>query len=579
MQPDKFKQKQGELETIISNSADVADSLTDVMELFNTKKIFQTFDTLKRCGILVSQTLTILLIMPFYQIATVRAMFKSGLKEVEGKKDVYYDLKNNEKINWRLLLTLVVLRFINLIKQRDDLQKPGVKAIIFDDSPIEKTSKKTEKVSLIHDHVTGKFIWGYKLLVCGYWDGGSFIPVDFSFHREKGNKLDEALHVLKKAEAVLQDAQEKLEVAEEKYFEKKAALKVYRKKALRSSGLVHKAQLKNSEKAELKAKEKLSIAQKEVRKKMRQVVNARQHVKDTEKKHPAFGLNNKAKKKQFKNKRTNGSEGYQRCKETDIDKIQNSINMLYRVVKMGLPIDFVLTDSWFFCYELLFTLTHIANGKIKLLSMAKMGNQKYTLLRNGNEYNANALIKIHQRKIQHCRKLKAHYIKIACLYKDIRVNLFFVKMGRSTSWKLLVTNDTGLNFVSMMKIYSIRWSIEVFFKEGKQYLNLGRSLSQNFDAQIADTTISMIQYIMLVFKKRITYQQSIGALFEDISNEMVVQNIADKLFELFLELQVLIGDLAGIDILELYRELFRKKETAELIEKIICPYQNLKQAA
>jgi len=42
----------------------------------------------------------------------------------------------------------------------------------------------------MHDHVTGRYIFGYKLLVCGYWNGGKFIPVDFSLHRERGGELD-----------------------------------------------------------------------------------------------------------------------------------------------------------------------------------------------------------------------------------------------------------------------------------------------------------------------------------------------------------------------------------------------------
>ncbi len=31
-------------------------------------------------------------------------------------------------------------------------------------------------------------ILGYKLLVCGFWDGVSFIPLDFSLYKEKSGK-------------------------------------------------------------------------------------------------------------------------------------------------------------------------------------------------------------------------------------------------------------------------------------------------------------------------------------------------------------------------------------------------------
>ena len=39
-----------------------------------------------------------------------------------------------------------------------------------------------------------------------------------------------------------------------------------------------------------------------------------------------------------------------------------------------------------------------------------------------------------------------------------------------------------------MEIYSIRWTIEVFFREAKQQLGLGKCKSRDFDAQIASIT-------------------------------------------------------------------------------------------
>ncbi len=57
----------------------------------------------------------------------------------------------------------------------------------------QRKEGKRSKVSVkFNDHVTGRFILGYKVLVCGYWDDGSFIPIDFSLHRERGDELDKA---------------------------------------------------------------------------------------------------------------------------------------------------------------------------------------------------------------------------------------------------------------------------------------------------------------------------------------------------------------------------------------------------
>jgi len=58
--------------------------------------------------------------------------------------------------------------------------------------------------------------------------------------------------------------------------------------------------------------------------------------------------------------------------------------------------------------------------------------------------------------------------------------LFFSKPSRRGKWTLLLTTDLKLNFEEAYKIYSRRWQIEVFFKEGKQYLGLGKNQSQDF---------------------------------------------------------------------------------------------------
>ena len=58
----------------------------------------------------------------------------------------------------------------------------------------------------------------------------------------------------------------------------------------------------------------------------------------------------------------------------------------------------------------------------------------------------------------------------------------------------MMTTNTELTFEQAYKIYSTRWSVEVFFKECKQNLGLGKCQAQDFDAQIAATTLCMMQY-------------------------------------------------------------------------------------
>ena len=108
--------------------------------------------------------------------------------ELSAEKDTYYRALTNQKMDWRNLLLLFVKRYLSFDRDFTG-PKDDYKCLIFDDTDIAKRGKKIEGVSKVFDHVDHRFIFGFKLLVAGYWNGSVFIPVDFSFHREnKDNK-------------------------------------------------------------------------------------------------------------------------------------------------------------------------------------------------------------------------------------------------------------------------------------------------------------------------------------------------------------------------------------------------------
>ena len=86
------------------------------------------------------------------------------------------------------------------------------------------------------------------------------------------------------------------------------------------------------------------------------------------------------------------------------------------------------------------------------------------------------------------------------------------------------------------------------FKEAKNYLRLGKSQSLDFDAQIADTTISMIQYNILSLAKRLLDYQSLGELFKQAGVETLELTIVEKIWGYLLELLKLIADIFDIDM-------------------------------
>ena len=93
-----------------------------------------------------------------------------------------------------------------------------------------------------------------------------------------------------------------------------------------------------------------------------------------------------------------------------------------------------------------------------------------------------------------------YYIRAVVLWNGRPVVLYFTRKGKRGNWKTLLNTELSSNFSKTVEVYQIRWSIEVFFKESKQLLGLGKNQSTDFDTQIADATIVMIQHIFLSIK-------------------------------------------------------------------------------
>ena len=68
-----------------------------------------------------------------------------------------------------------------------------------------------------------------------------------------------------------------------------------------------------------------------------------------------YGLKFKYFKNQFSKKRNKKTAGYTRKKELDQSKISMVAKMIKSAIKNGITANYVLTDSWFTCWELVRT--------------------------------------------------------------------------------------------------------------------------------------------------------------------------------------------------------------------------------
>ena len=286
-----------------------------------------------------------------------------------------------------------------------------------------------------------------------------------------------------------------------------------------------------------------------------------------------YGLSNKQLKERFFKFRYKNSVSYQRKEEYFTTKIQSMIKMIRTAIANGLRFDYVLVDSWFTCFELVKFIKTRRIG-VYLLGMAKMGKTRY--LFNGKKLTAKEIVDYQRKakKIKRSKQLASYYSEVLVNFNEIPVKLFFSKTSRKGKWHLLLTTDLKLNFEQAYKIYSIRWSIEVFFKEAKQYLGLGKSQSQDFDAQIATTTICMLQYNLLAVAKRFTDYESLGELFRNTKAETIQLTVAERIWQIIIDVLAALTELFEIDTEMLMEKLLSDNER---IEKLVN-YKTLLQA-
>jgi hypothetical protein len=428
------------------------DFILSSLTCFSFSAVCKHLTPFKQRGYSFESVFSCLISLPFLGLGTVHSFIGSALSaHIQARKDVFYRMKNNSGICWRNILWMFGMKFIKLAGTRGG-ESASPKCLILDDSDLPKTGRYIEKVSRIYDHVSKRFILGYKLLAMGYWDGVSFIPLDFSLHRERGKNADKP-----------------------------------------------------------------------------------------------FGLKKREYKKQYRKRREQGTHSWDRAREADASKIDSALRMFWRAISQGIKVDYLLMDSWFTCEAFIRAVRRVKKQTVHLIGMYKTPKTKFTF---EGEQLTHSQIRNKLGNPKRCRKLQLHYKEAMVEYNGVPIKMFFSRKGSKGKWRVFITTDTSLSFIKMIEIYQIRWTVEVFFKEAKQLLGLGRCQSNDFDAQIADTTITMIQHILLTLKFRFEHYETKGALFCHIRQGIIVSRLNERLWGLFIEvirvLEVLFDDVDQI---------------------------------
>ena len=237
--------------------------------------------------------------------------------------------------------------------------------------------------------------------------------------------------------------------------------------------------------------------------------------------------------RQYTKPRKSGTAGAQRAKEHALDKLTSALKMVYRAIKAGLKAKYVIFDSWY-ASSFAFIKDMIATGLTVVCAMPV--NRKCVHRQQKiNISKVMAFLK-NSKKPKRCAARSLRYYETTIKMPELgKVKLCLCRKIGHKEWKAIISTDVSMSALAIMKVYALRWSIEVFFKEAKNLLRMGKCQSVDFDAQIANISVSLILYIVMAYYRRIMNVDTTGTLFEIVKKDIYEKTIAENLWQFFVE--------------------------------------------
>ena len=134
----------------------------------------------------------------------------------------------------------------------------------------------------------------------------------------------------------------------------------------------------------------------------------------------------------------------------------------------------------------------------------------------------------------------------------VKVRLLFVRglagdaqaPAGNHDWAVFLTTDTNLSPADILELYSLRWAIEVYFKEAKQHLGFLKEQSNHYAAYIAPIHLAAIRFCLLVIAKQTQGLDPIAQARQTLCSNSTDINFAAKLWQVFRA--VVCGALDGL---------------------------------
>lgn len=192
-----------------------------------------------------------------------------------------------------------------------------------------------------------------------------------------------------------------------------------------------------------------------------------------------------------------------------------SLKMVKQALDNGIYATHILMDKWFTYPKALKEMSDIG---IHVIGMAKNSNTKYFY--QNRLYTLSQLFSKAYRESTSDAIISSLQIR---LQSGIPVKVVFVQnKNQKSEWLALMTTDVGLSSKEIVTYYTIRWSIETFFKAVKSLLNLEKETqTRNYNAMICHTTVVFTRYIILSWQQRCAIDdRTLGGMFYELCEEL-----------------------------------------------------------
>ena len=227
-------------------------------------------------------------------------------------------------------------------------------------------------------------------------------------------------------------------------------------------------------------------------------------------------------------------------------KLDLALRMIERAVSHGLQAGYVLFDSW---YAWPSFIQAIQNIKKELHVICRLKDSKVLYEYKGNKYRLSALYQKVKKDFRKSKRtgLLLKRVKVTMSGSDEPIVIVFVKgynepeesvakgkkKQKEPKWVAFLSTDIRLQASTIIKKYTKRWACEVFFKESKQLLFLGKDASNSFQSQVCATTISFIRYALINYLNEKEHHMGFGSLFEELADETATFTYAHRIWQFF----------------------------------------------